>query len=149
VLRELLVLELVSVEVVPVAVEPEVELSVVVPEVPDVPEVVPVPMVEDVPLVLVLFVVFGFDAFGSVPLAVPEPEVPAVPLDVVPAPALLLPVLLVPLAPVEPVLPVADEPVPEPELLPEPDCAYENPTVAMRDAAAAAMASFFEIWFMV
>jgi hypothetical protein len=77
---------------------------------------------------------------------VPELVVPVVPvaelglLVSVPGPGLVLPLLVVP---------VEDEPALVPALPPVDDCAYEKPAAANRDAAAAAMARPFEIWFMV
>jgi signal-induced proliferation-associated 1 like protein 3 len=90
--------------------------------------VLPVFVVPGVALVALEFVVLA-----------PGPglAVPAEPLSV-----------LVPLVPV-PVLPVLDEPALVPALPPAEDCAYEKPAAASSDAAAAAMARLFEIWFMV
>jgi len=127
--------------------EPELMPLLSVPEALEpVPLVVPVPLVEPVLLVPLAPVV---PIVEPVLFVVPELVVPVVPLVelglVVLVPG---PVLLVPLVPLS-VVPALDKPVPVPALPPVDDCAYEKPAAANRDAAAAAMARPFEIWFMV
>jgi hypothetical protein len=133
--------------------EPLVVVSVVVADEPElmpllsVPEALePVPLVEPVVLVPLELVVPMVEPVLLVPLALVVPGVPLVELGLVvlvPGPG-----LVVPLDPLS-VVPVLDEPVPVLELPPADDCAYEKPTAAIGDAAAAAMARRFEIWFMV